>query len=168
MALEKIAFGGGCHWCTEAVFQSLRGVHSVEQGFVSPDSTDRSFSEAVIVTYDSEMITLKDLSLIHLFTHESTSKHSMRTKYRSAIYTFNKMDEEFLFQIWDELQAEFQSKLITQILPFKEFRASDEQFQNYYRKDPGKPFCKRYIHPKLELLRRLFSSHLDTRTSVTQ
>ncbi|MEM7382488.1 MAG: peptide-methionine (S)-S-oxide reductase, partial [Bacteroidota bacterium] len=113
--------------CTEAVFQSLKGVHKVEQGFVSAVAEDSSFSEAVVVTYNPHEISLKDLSLIHLFTHESTANHSMRLKYRSAIYTFKKSDEEVLNQSWGALQAEFQNPLITAILTFKAFKPSEAQ-----------------------------------------
>ncbi len=85
----KIALGGGCHWCTEAVFQSLIGVRSVEQGFVASTEENSSFSEAVIVHFNPEDITLQTLIEVHLHTHKSTSAHSMRQKYRSAIYYFS-------------------------------------------------------------------------------
>ena len=86
--LYKIAFGGGCHWCTEAVFQSLKGVEKVEQGFITSYDQNNTFSEAVIVDFNTEKIDLKTLVEIHLHTHKSTSNHSMRKKYRSAIYVF--------------------------------------------------------------------------------
>ncbi len=158
--IRKIAFGGGCHWCTEAVFESLKGVESVEQGFVASEGANESFSEAVIVHYDPSTISLKTLTLIHLFTHRSTAKHTMRNKYRSAIYIIHTNDEAYLKRNWPALQAEFESTLITEILPFKKFKPSDEQFHMYYYSNPEKPFCKRYIHPKLELLRKKFSKHL--------
>ena len=80
--VHRIAFGGGCHWCTEAVYNSIKGILSVEQGFVASEGEDSSFSEAVIVRYDPINISLEDLILIHLHTHKSTSNHSMRKKYR--------------------------------------------------------------------------------------
>lgn len=76
--IHRIAFGGGCHWCTEAVYNSLKGIISVEQGFVASEGEESSFSEAVIVRYDPINISLEDLILIHLYTHKSTSNHSMR------------------------------------------------------------------------------------------
>ncbi|MEM9076169.1 MAG: peptide-methionine (S)-S-oxide reductase [Bacteroidota bacterium] len=79
--MDKIGLGGGCHWCTEAVFSSLNDVIRVEQGFISSNE-ESAFSEAVIVHYDSNAISLKDLVGIHLYTHKSTSDHSMRAKYR--------------------------------------------------------------------------------------
>ncbi len=105
--VKKIAFGGGCHWCTEAVFQSLKGVERVEQGFVASEADNETFSEAVIVSFLPDEIALKDLVLIHLFTHESTVDHSFRNRYRSAIYTMDSGDKEKLERIWEEFQAQF-------------------------------------------------------------
>mgnify|MGYP000622135186 CR=1 FL=1 len=113
--LTKIAFGGGCHWCTEAVFQSLLGVENVEQGFVASVDANASFSEAVIVHYNEAKIPLSVLVEIHLHTHKSTSNHSMRTKYRSAIYTFSDEQKAEAQQILESFQNEFEHKLITKL-----------------------------------------------------
>ncbi len=161
MSLGKIALGGGCHWCTEAVFQSLRGVHKVEQGFVASDGENSAFSEAVIVHFDEDVILLKVLIAIHLYTHESSSEHSMRSKYRSAVYYFNAKDEILSTQTLKELQVEFDRKIITRVLPFKTFKPSVELFRNYYFSDKEKPFCKTYIAPKLKLLLSQFSEHVN-------
>lgn len=157
MGYKKIGLGGGCHWCTEAVFASLIGVHQVEQGWIAAHPPNDAFSEAVIVTYNPEMITLKDLLHIHLLTHSSTANHAMRHKYRSAIYWFNQNDEKAAAQIINELQVEFEEPLVTTILPFAAFKLSEPVHLNYYYADPEKPFCQLYIHPKLEILRKRFS-----------
>jgi len=86
---RKIGLGGGCHWCTEAVFQALRGVERVEQGFIRSTAPHDGWSEAVIVHFDPAVIDLKTLIEVHLRTHASTSEHSMRGKYRSAVYAFD-------------------------------------------------------------------------------
>jgi peptide-methionine (S)-S-oxide reductase len=164
MELTKIAFGGGCYWCTEAVFQSLIGVEKVAQGVISSTGKNNSFSEAVIV-YFNENIDLKTLIEIHLHTHKSTVKHSMRNKYRSAIYYFTQVEKEESEQILTTLQIGFDTQIITQILPFKDFKPSIQASQNYYLKNSQKPFCKKYIHPKLELILREFSSHVKTRNT---
>jgi peptide-methionine (S)-S-oxide reductase len=153
MELTKIAFGGGCYWCTEAVFQSLIGVEKVTQGFISSEGKNDNFSEAVIVSFNKN-IALKTLLEIHLRTHKCTANHSMRNKYRSAIYYFTALEKEESEQI-----------LTTQILPFKNFKLSIEASQNYYIKNSQKPFCKKYIHPKLDLIVRKFSSHVKTRNT---
>ncbi len=118
---HKIALGGGCHWCTEAVFQSLKGVNKVEQGFVASNGVNDTYSEAVIVHYDKTEISLKDLISIHLYTHESTSDHSMRGKYRSAVYVFQEKEIEKAAQILIELQDDFEKMLVTCVYPFKAF-----------------------------------------------
>lgn len=160
MELTKIAFGGGCHWCTEAVFQSLIGVEKVEQGWVASTAKNNTFSEAVIVYFDENKIDLKILIQIHLSTHKSTSNHSFRNKYRSAIYYVDAHQQEKSKEIIEELQSNFDAKIITQILEFKNFKPSTDEFQNYYQQNPEKPFCKKYIHPKLAILKREFSKNL--------
>ena len=157
--IDNISFGGGCHWCTEAVFQSLKGVTKVEQGFVSSTGEKESFSEAVIVYYNEEKISLRVLIEIHLQTHKSNSEHSMRKKYRSAVYFFNEIQQQRVIKIIDDLREEFDEKIITKALEFKSFKPSEEQFLNYYYSSPEKPFCERFIYPKLELLGQHFSKY---------
>ena len=157
----KIALGGGCHWCTEAVFQALNGVEKVEQGYVASRDEHSTFSEAVIVHFNADVISLNTLIAIHLHTHKSTSDHTMRTKYRSAIYTYSEEQLAEAKYLLDAFQDEFEGRLITKVYPFSEFKASREAIQNYYQKNPEKPFCERFIHPKLELLRNQFSNHVN-------
>lgn len=156
MELTKIAFGGGCHWCTEAVFQSLIGVEKVEQGWVASNENNKNFSEAVIVQFDTSKIELKTLIEIYLLTHKITSNHSMRKKYRSAIYYFSdkhKLESKLQLR---RLQSKFENKIITQVLVFQQFKPSSLEFQDYYKTNPEKPFCKTYIIPKLILLKKDF------------
>lgn len=150
---QKIGFGGGCHWCTEAVFQSLIGVSEVEQGYIASDNENSSFSEAVIVHFNPNIITLDTLIEIHIHTHKSTSNHSMRKKYRSTIYTFNQSQTKICEVILKSLQRQFDNTLITQIMSFVAFKKSREAIQDYFLKNPEKPFCKLYINPKLKLLK---------------
>ncbi|MGB5361451.1 MAG: peptide-methionine (S)-S-oxide reductase, partial [Eudoraea sp.] len=91
-----------------------------------------------------------------LYTHNSTSNHSMRTKYRSAVYTFNKLQQKDSANILRLLQKNFKEQLITRVFDFKKFRMSPESFQNYYQRNPQKPFCKTYIDPKLQMILRKF------------
>lgn len=160
--IEKIGFGGGCHWCTEAVFQQLKGVAKVEQGWIASIGDDKRFSEAVIVHFDNVKITLNVLTEIHLRTHKSTVLHSMRDKYRSAIYTFSARQNVAIEEVLNSLQSKFENRIITKTLPFIEFKASREQIQNYYKKNPEKPFCKTFIDPKLKLLLNQFSDYVKT------
>ena len=170
--MDRIGLGGGCHWCTEAVFQSLKGVYKVEQGFIAPKNDGNSFSEAVIVHYDKNRIGLEDLIEIHLHTHKSTSAHSMRDKYRSAVYAFDGQSLVAAQNALKELQKEFGEQLVTKVLLFEKFKPSDAQFHNYYFKNPEKPFCETYISPKLKLLLQKFSERVNrekvNRTSELQ
>lgn len=160
--LQTIGFGGGCHWCTEAVFQALTGVVKTQQGWIASEQPEEHFSEAVIVSYDANHISLNDLILAHLHTHSSTSKHSMRKKYRSAVYYFESADAEQARQAIASAQMLFEDKIITLVLPFKAFKASPEKYQNYYKKNSDRPFCKAYITPKFKTLMNKFHAHYQT------
>ncbi|MEP6749860.1 MAG: peptide-methionine (S)-S-oxide reductase [Bacteroidota bacterium] len=158
--MEKIGLGGGCHWCTEAVFLSLRGVLSVEQGWISAEE-NISFSEAVVVHYDPAEINLSALIAVHLHTHSSTVNHSMRNKYRSAVYVFNLQQHAVCAEILMGMEADFDRSFVTKIFTFHSFRPSNEEEQDYYYKGPSKPFCKTHIHPKLKILLNNFPGNAD-------
>ncbi|MGJ8590988.1 MAG: peptide-methionine (S)-S-oxide reductase [Aquaticitalea sp.] len=164
MTQKKIAFGGGCHWCTEAVFQSIKGVNKVEQGYVASVGEHNSFSEAVIVHYNMKSVNLKTLIEIHLLTHNSSSEHSMRYKYRSAIYSFSDMQREESKEMLNGLQNEYDRIIITKVYPFSEFKPSRDAIQDYYQKNPEKPFCKTFINPKLKLLIQRFAKFVNHET----
>ena len=155
--IKKIGFGGGCHWCTEAVFQSLRGVLLVEQGYISSTEPYCSFSEAVIVSYDSLTLDIRSLIEIHIRTHSSTSRHRLRDKYRSAVYYFSDAQPQAAAQALHEIQKEFEKEIITLVLPFVSFKESSEQFKNYYQQGPERPFCQLYIDPKLDRIKAEYS-----------
>lgn len=159
MVIEKIGFGGGCHWCTEAVFASLKGVAKVDQGWISSEPPHDTLSEAVLVHFDPSIINLSVLIEIHLLTHASTSNHSMRGKYRSAIYSFSSNNQRAQ-QSLETLSEHFDSPLVTKILPYLAFESSPEQYQDYYLKNQGKPFCETHINPKLQLLMKEFRSSM--------
>jgi peptide-methionine (S)-S-oxide reductase len=159
--LNKIGLGGGCHWCTEGVFNSLLGVSHVHQGWIASNGTNDDFSEAIEVLFDPSIITLSDLIEIHLYTHASTSNHSMRGKYRSAIYTYT--DNQFAQStgILNALKVDFDKPLVTKIYPFEQFKANKIELKDYYYSSPNRPFCETYIKPKLMLLLARFKRHVD-------
>lgn len=163
--MEKIGLGGGCHWCTEAVFQSLKGVLNVSQGYIASIEYETSFSEGVIVEFDPVSIPLHVLLEIHVLTHKSTRNHSMRPKYRSAIYTFSEAQKEHAETALTQLAKNNESNIITEVLSFQAFKPSREELLNYYYNNPEKPFCKTYIDPKIKLLQDQFSDHLIKETT---
>ena len=156
--MRKVGLGGGCHWCTEAVFQSLKGVSRVQQGFIRSDPPADGWSEAVVVHFDESQIDLATLIEVHVRTHASTAQHSMRGKYRSAVYVFDTDQAADAEQVIVLLNPQFADSLVTKVLTFEGFMASDERYHNYYESDPQRPFCRRYIDPKLDLLKRRFSA----------
>jgi peptide-methionine (S)-S-oxide reductase len=156
--MNEIGFGGGCHWCTEAIFQSLRGVKKVDQGWIRSHPPYDTYSEAARIQYDPEIISLATLIEIHLLTHSSTSNHPLREKYRSAIYTLDEDSKIKSLEILNDLKASDKKDYITRVLPMVEFKLNEEQFLDYYKNQPDAPFCKRYIHPKLKKLRAEYAN----------
>ncbi|ARN76667.1 peptide methionine sulfoxide reductase [Nonlabens spongiae] len=179
MSNKKLDFGGGCHWCTEAVFQALPYVDKVEQGYIKSSPPFDSWSEAVIVHF-SDHGRIPELMDIHLATHKSTSEHSRRAEYRSAVYYFDNGLKKELESVIIPLsrcadgkpcqlrrsgyegcmatEGKRNKNYITKILPFKDFKPSRESIQNYYQTRPDAPFCTRYIEPKLSIVREILSS----------
>jgi peptide-methionine (S)-S-oxide reductase len=158
---KTAGFGGGCHWCTEAVFSSLKGVLTVQQGWLASNDDKAFFSEGVLVEYNDGVITLDVLIAVHLYTHSSTANHSMRTKYRSAVYVFSDDDIAVAEDAIVQLQKNFNQPLITKVVTYGDFKLNREDSLNYYFSDPERPFCKSYIDPKLQLLLKQFSDVAD-------
>jgi len=155
--MMKVGFGGSCHWCTEAIFQSLRGVTQVEQGWISSEEYP-SYSEAVVVHFDEKIISLESLIEIHLHTHSCTSAHAIREKYRSAVYAYDDAQNKEANLSLLAFQSQFDRPIITQVLYFQDFRINQETYLDYYFKNPEKAFCKNQIDPKL---RKLISRFRD-------
>lgn len=160
-APRKIGLGGGCHWCTEGVFESLLGIAKVNQGWIASSGENSDFSEAIEVYFDPAVISLSDLIEIHLYTHASRSNHSMRGKYRSAIYTYDDSQFKQALDILDDLSADFDDGLITQVYPFKSFKQNKIERTGYFYSAPDRPFCQTYIQPKLKLLLARFNRYVD-------
>ena len=149
--VQKIGLGGGCHWCTEAIFQSLRGVSNVQQGWIEAVEAP-TFSEAILLDFDPDQLPINVLLHIHLSTHSCTSSHGLRYKYRSAVYVFSTEQKAEAEKIIQALQKGCRERIITHVLLFREFKGNTENYRDYYRKDPGKPFCQNVIAPKLRTL----------------
>jgi len=159
--MQKVGFGGGCHWCTEAIFQSLKDIKHVEQGWISSTHKDASIpSEAVIVHFNPTLISLDILIEIHLFTHNVTSNHTFRQKYRSSIYTFSTSQQLEAQHILASKQKLFDKPLVTKVYEFSEFKLNDAQYLNYYKSNPKKPFCQVRIEPKLKMLLERYGEYI--------
>lgn len=160
--LTQVGFGGGCHWCTEAVFASLLGVGRVQQGFINSQPPHDQYSEAVLVDFSEQQIPIEALIEIHLRTHASSSEHTMRHKYRSAIYVDDEAMATRCRAVLKSLQSQFEKPLVTRVFLMAGFKLSEDRYRDYYSSNPNKPFCATYIEPKLALLKREFSSCLKS------
>jgi peptide-methionine (S)-S-oxide reductase len=160
MKLVKIGLGGGCHWCTEGVFRSVRGVREVKQGWIASESPNQEFSEAVLIQFNPEEINLPLLIAIHLHSHSCTADHVFRRKYRSAIYVFNAAQKAESLSVIKAVQKDFDQPILTKVLAFVAFKENKEEFLDYYYKNPDLPFCTKYIAPKLNALKDRFQKRI--------
>ncbi|CAN5146685.1 peptide-methionine (S)-S-oxide reductase MsrA [soil metagenome] len=173
----KIAtFGNGCFWCTEAIFQLLKGVSKVESGYsgghvknpayreVSNGTTGHA--EAIQITYDPTVISFEELLEVFWKTHDPTTLNQQGadkgTQYRSAIFYHDdeqkRLAEEYKQKldkahIWD-------SPIVTEITPFTNFYKAEDYHQNYYNLNSGQGYCRAVIVPKLEKFRAVFKDKL--------
>ncbi len=141
-----LGLGGGCHWCTEAVFNSLTQAFNIEQGWISSLGEASTFSEAIRLQCHTK--DLESLIHIHLKTHSSQNNHQFRDKYRSAVYYSEECDKP----LFENALASFDKKIITKVLPLNAFKLNSEKYLNYYEKNKGNQFCETYIEPKLKLI----------------
>ena len=156
MSIQKLGLGGGCHWCTEAIFNQIKGVQSVEQGWLNtPDFPN--FSEGISILFDSDHIDLTELIKIHLLTHSSGSNHPLRSKYRSAVYVTNEEQRNKAQLYINQFQKQHDQPIITKVLYYGDFKLNQSKYLNYYDRHQGNVFCERYIDPKLDVLHSDFS-----------
>jgi len=133
----------------------------VQQGWISSGPPNSTPSEAILFEYESNVISLKDLIALYLHSHSCTNAHSLREKYKSAVYVFNAEQDKLARAAIHKLQSEFEDVIITQVLYFKEFELNEQDYLDYYYKNPEKPFCKVYIAPKLKILIKQDASKFD-------
>lgn len=158
----RLGLGGSCHWCTEAIFASLDGVTEVTQGWLTtPDVPDKWF-EGILLTADTDRLSMSDLIHIHLVTHSRSSQHALRARYLSAVYTFSDSQLIEASDIIDSLQREFDAPVLTQAVRFGAFTPSRETIQNYYYNNPEKPFCQLHINRHLQTLISQFGHTIDS------
>jgi peptide-methionine (S)-S-oxide reductase len=162
-------FGGGCFWCTEAVFRALKGIASVTPGYsggtvehptyeqVSTGATGHA--EATKIEFDSDQISYEDLLTVFFVTHNPTTPNrqgnDVGTQYRSIIFytTHEQRDEaeEFI----EKLKAEV-IPIVTEVQPFVAFFEAEDYHQKYYENHKDQPYCQIVIEPKLQKLREHF------------
>lgn len=175
--LEKATFGSGCFWCTEAVFQQLKGVKSVVSGYsggrtknptyeqVSTGSTGHA--EVIQVTFDPKVVSYKDLLEVFWKTHDPTTLNRQGadhgTQYRSVIFYHNENQKELAEEYKKKLDAAkaFKKPIVTQITAFKEFYAGEDYHQNYFRNHPNQPYCVGVIQEKVDKFKAVFKDKIE-------
>ena len=172
---SEIVLGGGCFWCTEAVFQQVRGVASVTSGYCNGLQAaqpsyeqvcrgDTGYNEVVKVVYDPAVIGLRDLLLIFFEVHDPTSLNrqgnDVGTQYRSGIYFIQDEDRLATMAVMAELQAGLSKPLVTEVLPLAHFWPAEDYHQNYFVNNPQQGYCAFVVAPKVGKLRQHFSQWL--------
>jgi peptide-methionine (S)-S-oxide reductase len=168
MELEQATFGAGCFWCTEAVFQNLKGVSRVVSGYMGGEKEnptyddicngDTGHAEVIQVEYDQELISFEELLLVFFKTHSPTSLNrqgnDIGTQYRSVIFYHNQDQKQQAQMMIDKLTRElvFDKPIITEISPVSHFYEAENYHQNYFNQNSNKPYCAFVIQPKLNKL----------------
>jgi peptide-methionine (S)-S-oxide reductase len=177
MAKEQTAvFGGGCFWCTEAIFQRLTGVTHVESGYMGgrPDQAtyrqvsngDTGHVEVVRVSFDPDEISYRDLVDVFFAVHDPTTLNRQGNdageQYRSVIFYNNEEQQKIADETIAELTGEkaFPEPIVTAVEPAEEFYAAEDYHQNYYNENSRQPYCMFVISPKLAKLEKKFAEKL--------
>ena len=167
---ELATFGGGCFWCTEAVFKRLKGVKSVESGYSGGDMADPTYeavskgstghAEAIRVEFDPKLVSYSSLLDVFFATHDPTTLNKqgndVGTQYRSVIFYHNSKQKEQAEKSREEHQKEFTDKIVTDILPFENFYKAEEYHQNYFERNQSYSYCSYVIAPKVQKLLEKF------------
>lgn len=173
---ELATFGGGCFWCTEAIFKRLRGVESVVSGFAGGSRQNPSYNqvvtgvaghaESVQVTFDPAVISYDTLLEVFFATHDPTTMNRQDydegTQYRSVIFYHNKAQKDKALAAKEKIEKSgiYKDPVVTEIVPLDAFYTAEEYHQNYYDQDPNKPYCSLIIAPKIKKLLEKFGNEV--------
>ena len=176
MNSDTAIFGNGCFWCTEAIFQQLNGVISVQSGYSGGHVANPSYeevcekktghAEAIKIVYDPAKISYDDLLEVFWQTHDPTTLNKQGNdvgpQYRSVIFYINaeqKKKAEYYKEKLDKSGA-FDTPIVTAIEPYKNFYVAENYHQDYYKLNGNQPYCYFVIRPKLEKFQKAFGSKL--------
>ncbi len=168
---ETATFAGGCFWCTEAVFERLRGVESVTSGYAGGHVENPSYeavcsektghAECVQVVYGPDEISYEDLLSVHFATHDPTTKDregpDVGSQYRSVVFYHDDAQRETVEAFVEELGAELSDPIVTEIEPLETFYPAEDYHQDYYERNPNRGYCSVNIDPKVSKLRERFA-----------
>ncbi len=172
---EVATVGGGCFWCTEAVFQEVKGVSSVVSGYTGGTVPGRptyreigsgltGHAEVVQVTFDPTIISYTDILLIFMTTHDPTTLNrqgaDVGTQYRSVIYYHTSEQQKIAEALVKEIDAYYENSVSTEISPIGTFYDAESDHQDFYKKNTSQGYCQVVINPKLAKLRKLHADKL--------
>lgn len=173
MAISELAtLGGGCFWCLEAVFDQVKGVESVESGYMGGHVDQPSYrqictgntghAEVVQIRFDPTVITFRELLEIFFATHDPTTLNSqgndIGTQYRSAIFYNTAEQVATAKAIIQELAPTFDAPIVTAITASTRFFQAEDYHQEYFANNPGAPYCQLVVGPKLAKFQKYFSA----------
>jgi peptide-methionine (S)-S-oxide reductase len=176
--MARATFGAGCFWCTDAVFQQLKGVERVVSGYSGGSVKNPTYhqvctgttghAEAIQITYDPAVISYEELLEVFWQTHDPTTLnqqgHDFGTQYRSVIFYHTDEQKQLAEHYRQKLNASglFPAPIVTEIVPFREFYRAETYHQNYYAENPGQGYCRVIIRPKMDKLKKLFQDKLKS------
>lgn len=164
--MKTATLANGCFWCTEAIFQRIKGVESVLSGYTGGTVENPTYeqvcsgytghAEALQVVFNPEIISYRELLEIFFSTHDPTTLnrqgYDVGTQYRSAIFYHNEKQRKEAIKLVNDLTKAkvFDKKIVTQIVPFTKFYEAEKYHQNYYNNNRNQGYCRAVINPKLE------------------
>ena len=174
--VEMATLGGGCFWCLEAIYQDIKGVHSVVSGYAGGAMANPTYkqvcngttghAEVVQLTYDPEIIPFEDLLYIFWRIHDPTTLNrqgaDVGTQYRSIILYHDETQKAIAEKSKGEAGASglWPNPIVTEIAPLGDFYKAEAYHQNYYRSNSYQPYCRAVIDPKVRKFRKEFQERL--------
>lgn len=165
---DLATFGGGCFWCTEAVFEKIDGVRKVVSGYAGgtdPNPTykevcggETGHAEVIQIEYEPEKVSFEELMEVFWLAHDPTTLNrqgnDVGTQYRSVVFYHNEEQKQAAEQSKEEAKGQFKRPIVTEISPFTKFYPAEDYHQDYFAKNPGNPYCNYFIPPKIEKLKK--------------
>lgn len=171
---EVAVLGGGCFWCTEAVYLEVRGVTKVESGYTGGKETNPTYeqvcagttghAEVVRLEFDSEVVSYRDLLEIFFTIHDPTTLNrqgnDVGTQYRSVIYYQSPEQEATAKKVIAEMAAVWDAPIVTQLEPAQTYYKAENYHQNYFSQHPLQGYCAFVVAPKVAKFRKTFSNRM--------
>lgn len=173
--IEIATVGGGCFWCTEAVFEEVKGVEKVVSGYMGGNVPGRptyrevcsgltGHAEVVQVTFDANVISYQDILIIFMTTHDPTTLNQQGadrgTQYRSVIFYHNDDQKNTAEVVLNELAAYYKNPIVTELSEAQTFFEAEKEHQDFYKNNPDYGYCTFVIDPKIKKLRQLHADKL--------